>query len=106
MLEKLYEAHDEYGQALGITAPVETDESMTLREALDEFIDALRVFVVRTTGMMSKKDAKRTEIAEQLLAPIMAWETPGTRGKVAEAPTEAPAEPPTPADPTPQVSPQ
>jgi hypothetical protein len=31
--------------------------------------------------MVSKKDPKKTELAEQLLKPIMAWETPGGRGK-------------------------
>jgi hypothetical protein len=93
ILEKLYEAHKEYGEAQGITAPAEVvvEETTTVREAFDELMEALRVFIVRATGMVSKKDPTKGDIAEQLLAPIMAWETPGARGKGAEPPA---AEPP------------
>jgi hypothetical protein len=84
------------------------EDAATLRDALEALMEALRVFVVQTTAMVSKKDPKRTELAEQLLKPIMAWETPGGRGKGTEPPgDEAPAVPPAvPPSPAVQPSPQ
>ncbi|AUX22720.1 hypothetical protein SOCEGT47_032260 [Sorangium cellulosum] len=109
ILERLYEAHDEYGAALGITSPMETPEVETanVREALDELVEALRTYVVRVSGMVSKRDPTKTELAQQLLAPIENWQPAAARTKAAEPPAGAPAAPalgaPSPAPPTPVV---
>ncbi|AUX42875.1 hypothetical protein SOCE26_043120 [Sorangium cellulosum] len=88
ILERLYEAHKDYGAALGITSPVEGAEVevTNLREALDELVEALRTYVVRVSGMISRRDPTKTEIAQQLLAPIENWRPAAARGKPAEAP--------------------
>lgn len=113
ILEQLYEAHREYGEVLGITSPAEVAEpdGPTVREALAELMEALRTFVVRVAGMISKRDPKRTELAEQLLAPIKSWESTAARNRAPEAPADAPeatsegapsaAEPPAPPAATP-----
>ncbi|WP_437563640.1 hypothetical protein [Sorangium sp. So ce542] len=96
ILDRLYAAHEAYGAALGITSPVEGAEVevTNVRAALDELVDALRTYVVRVSGMVSKRDPRKTEIAQQLLAPIENWRPAAARGKAAETPAEAPgAEP-------------
>jgi hypothetical protein len=104
ILEALHAAHREYGEALAITAPSEAEaEPINLRDALEELVAALRVFVVRTTGMVSKKDPTKAELVEQLLAPIAMWETPGGRGKSAEADADPPAGPPPGSPPSPRL---
>src|SRR5262249_53134424 len=57
ILKALHAAHKEYGEAIGITgAPAEG--LSTIRDALDDFIDALRTYVVRVSASVSKKDKK------------------------------------------------
>lgn len=107
ILERLYEAHEEYGAALGITSPVESPEVevTNVRAALDELVEALRTYVVRVSGMISKRDPRKTEIAQQLLAPIENWRPAAARSKAAETPAEAPAAEPSPAAGTAQPRP-
>jgi hypothetical protein len=54
-------------------------------------VEALRTYVVRVLGMISKQDPRKTEIALQLLSPIETSRPAAARSKVAEAPTPAAA---------------
>lgn len=103
LLESLRLAHKEYGEALGITEWVETTtETASLREAMDLLVDALRDYVVKVSASVSKRDPKTAELADQLLAPIVQWQSQGSSSASTEdppAPTPTPAPLPTPAPP-------
>src|SRR5262249_24525722 len=55
ILKKLHAAHKEYGEAIGIGGAPAPDIPR-IREALDDFVDALRTYVVRVTASVSKKN--------------------------------------------------
>lgn len=44
----------------------------------------MRTYVVRVSGMISKRDPRKTEIVRRLLAPIETWRPAAARGKAAE----------------------
>jgi hypothetical protein len=93
LLEALRAAHQEYGDAQGITTKTGADLSgTTLRDALDRFTDALRGFVIQAKAMVRKNDPSTEELSRQLLAPIQAWETLGAKGRTQEPLAEAPVE--------------
>jgi len=100
ILEQVREAHQEYGDALGVTAAVENDNGVAnIRDALDTFVGALRDYVVRVAASISKRDPKTRVLAQALLAPIQRWEVPGGGTKVTPAP-----EPPPPPAPEPSAA--
>ena len=97
ILEALRAAHQEYGDAQGITAIAGVDVAATpIREALSDFMDALRGFVVQAAAMVRRNDTKTEELSQLLLAPIQSWESPAGRGRTPELPADAPipGEPP------------
>jgi hypothetical protein len=102
ILKRLREAHKEYGEATGITTAANAEEATaSVREAFDEFANALRHYIVRVAASVRKQDRKSDELARSLLAPIERWETPGAGAKPIAAPAPAPAPQPAPApDPT------
>jgi hypothetical protein len=102
ILEALRTAHQEYGDAQGITAIADSDVSTsTIGQALTGFMEALRGFVVQATAMVRKNDAKTEELSQLLLAPIESWETLAARARTPEPPTDAPpGEPPATSEPT------
>ena len=102
LLESLRAAHQEYGDAQGITAIADVDVSpTTIREALSAFMEALRGFVVQATAMVRKNDPKTEELSQLLLAPIQSWESLAGRSRTPEPPADAPpASPPAAGEPT------
>jgi hypothetical protein len=102
ILEALRAAHQEYGDAQGITAIADMDVSTTtIGEALSGFMEALRGFVVQATAMVRKNDTKTEELSQLLLAPIQSWESLAGRARIPEPPADAPTgEPPAAGEPT------
>lgn len=77
-LQSLRASHRAYGEALGITkAPETPEEAQRLRDALAQFADALRDYVLQVSAMVRKDDAASIALADKLLAPIMTWEASG-----------------------------
>lgn len=98
-LHSLRASHRAYGEALGITkAPETSEEAQRLRDALAQFADALRDYVLQVSAMVRKDDAASSALADKLLAPIMTWEASGKGSTGAgkprtsdQAPAAAPA---------------
>jgi len=83
-LENLRKAHKEYGEALGLTSPKQPEQATVLvKEPLAAVRTALRTYVLR---VLADDDG---ELAETLLAPLVAWES-ATRGGKAVATPDAP----------------
>jgi hypothetical protein len=98
--KRLREAHKEYGEALNITSAAElTTVNNTVRQALDEFCDSLRHYIVRVAASVKRRDEKSALVAQALLAPLEAWQS----GPVTRAESE-PIQPPAPAPTQPTVA--
>jgi hypothetical protein len=74
-LQTVTKAHEEYGVALNITVEAEPapKATRTLREALEAFTAALRIYVMQAAAFALEDDASKAS-AEALLAPIARWQ--------------------------------
>jgi hypothetical protein len=98
IIKRLREAHKEYGDALGVTTAAKASvAAATLRDALDEFSDSLRHYIVRVAASVRKRDPKSAALAQLLLAPVQSWQTPGGTRALDAPPAPAPT-PPAPAE--------
>src|SRR5690606_29253662 len=81
-LNALRETHKAYGEVLGITKAQEEEVRATrIRDALDRLANALRAYVLQVSAMERKSDPNSSKVVEQLLRPLMAWESPSSRPK-------------------------
>lgn len=83
-LSALEAAHVAYGKALGVTAPAATatvEAPPSVREALDAFAEALRVYVIKVMGLVEPDEPETQALADKLLAPLASWSVgPSGRG--------------------------
>ncbi|HEU4412013.1 MAG TPA: hypothetical protein VFS43_42625 [Polyangiaceae bacterium] len=95
-LQTLTRAHDEYGAALNITASAEPGPkaTRTLREVLEAFTAALRVYVMQVAAFGVEEEANQAA-AKALLAPVARWQV----GRRVTAPADEPDEPAAPSGP-------
>ena len=95
-LRALRDTHKAYGEVLGITKAQEEEARTTrIRDALDRLADALRAYVLQVSAMERKSDPNSSKVVEQLLRPLMTWESPAPRTKApTTGETEAPKQEP------------
>ncbi|NUN53941.1 MAG: hypothetical protein HUU06_14315, partial [Planctomycetaceae bacterium] len=67
-LDALRDAHRHYGEALGLPHPAHERDQVS--DSLEDFLDALRTYVVRVTAHVDRDDPATIALAEQLLAPL------------------------------------
>lgn len=72
-LKTIKVAHKAYGDALGLTKAKTEVALPSLREPLDAFLAALRVFVVRVSAHADPDLPGSAELAKKLLAPVTSW---------------------------------
>jgi hypothetical protein len=88
-----FEADDEALQVTKLRAEVKA--SVRVREPLDAVIVALRSYVLRAMAHADEGDdlgdSEARELAEALLAPLVAWQVGGGRKKAADEPADEPA---------------
>ncbi len=89
-LKTLSAAHDEYGAALNITVSAEPPPKATrsVREALEAFTAALRVYVMQVAAYGVEEEENRAA-ADALIAPVARWRV----GRRVTAPADEPEEP-------------
>lgn len=105
-LTALEAAHAAYGKALGVTAPAATatEAPPSVREALDAFTDALRVYVIKVMGAVEPDEPETQELADRLLAPLVNWNVRPSGRSASRKSGQPDAEPATPAPPDAPVS--
>jgi hypothetical protein len=88
-LQTIARAHEEYGAALNITASAEPapKATRTLRETLEAFTAALRVYVMQVAAFGVEDDASKAS-ADALLVPLARWQV----GRRVTAPADEPEE--------------
>lgn len=95
-VKHLEEAHAAYGKALGLTAvPDAPAEVVALRDPLEAFISALRLYVIKVTAYGDAAKPETVALAERLLRPLTSWT--GRAAKPAGDSEPAPVPPPSPA---------
>ncbi|HEU4403849.1 MAG TPA: hypothetical protein VFS43_00940 [Polyangiaceae bacterium] len=96
-VEAIGDAFEAYGEALQVTRErAEVKASVRVREPLDALTLALRSYVLQVTAHADagggEGDPEARELAEALLAPLVAWQAGGGRkGKAAEGSGDEPA---------------
>lgn len=99
-LTQLRKAHKEYGEALGITGVLAVEEPAAgVRDAYDNFLIALRNYVLKVAAHVEPDEPETGELAAILLAPLHAWRI-ATAGSARDPSAEEPAPEPAPADAT------
>jgi hypothetical protein len=96
LLPLIRAAHREYGDALGVTTVPEPESTaLTVRDAFDAFMGALRDYIIRVRASIRRREPETHALAQTLLAPIQRWEDPRGAVKAAERhavpPSGAPA---------------
>jgi len=91
-IKNLQTAHKDYGEALGITAaPKETaPKTSFVREPFNQFIAALRPYVLRVLAYVDDEHPETAELAEALLAPLARWHSRPARPALASDELKAP----------------
>lgn len=91
-LDTIRKAHKLYGKALGLTQTKGTKPvAVDLRGPMDDFYEALRVYVIRVSASVEEDEPETQELADVLLAPVMQAESLG-RGPAAPEPDPKPAD--------------
>jgi hypothetical protein len=95
-VQSVTQAHDEYGAALNITVGAEPAPKATgsVREALEGFVAALRVYVMHAATFGVEDEANQA-VADALLEPVARWRV----GRRVTAPADEPDEPEAPGPP-------
>lgn len=108
---ELYEAQQEYGEALGITVPAEPEaETARILEPLRSVFEAIATYAVHLISL-ARADAKRTADVRRALSPIEKFRrTNGVANAATPSPATAasplPADAPAPDSPLPAVPPE
>ena len=85
-------AHKAYGEALGLTKVKAEVTQPSLRDPLDAFLAALRVYVVRVSAHADPDEPGSAELTKKLLGPVTSWRSAATQSAAvgkAPAPGEA-----------------
>lgn len=77
-------AHTAYGEALGLTKAKTEVAQPSLREPLDAFLAALRVYVVRVSAHVDPEHPGSAELAKRLLGPVAKWRSASAHAATAE----------------------
>ncbi len=73
-LDELTAAHREYGEILGITRTSDKPTAeANLRDALNDFRNALRTYVLRVSAQVDEFDPETVAFGDALLAPLTNW---------------------------------
>lgn len=73
-LKVLRGAHRVYGEVLGLSAQAQSSTGVgELRDAMHEFVHALRVYVLKVSAHVEQGDPASEQLADQLLAPLAEW---------------------------------
>jgi hypothetical protein len=87
-LAALGKAHREYGEVLGLPhREGKGGAAAGLREALDAFTEALRVYALRVTAYVDVDEPETVKLSRALLKPLLTWKG----GKAAKAEDESAA---------------
>lgn len=74
-LRTVARAHKEYGEALGITRPLDPAAAAALRTPLEDMIEALRLYVLRVAAHADPDDPETQALVDKLLAPLVEAES-------------------------------
>lgn len=97
LTKHLLEAQAAYGEALGLTkATAVPQEPVGVREPLDAFVAALRLYVIKVTAYRDEASPATVALAERLLRPLVTWvgrvpQKGSTASAEPKAPTPSPA---------------
>lgn len=83
-LKTIKVAHKAYGEALGLTKAKIDVTLPSLREPLDAFLAALRVYVVRVSAHVDPEHAGSAALAKKLLGPVTSWRSASAQAAAAE----------------------
>ena len=98
LVKHLLMAQAAYGEALGLTKVTAVPaEPVGLREPLDAFVAALRLYVIKVTAYRDDDEPETVAQAERLLRPLLMWSS--------KAPRSGGASDPVPPEPTLEPSP-
>lgn len=95
-VEAIGASFEAYGEALQVTKQrAEVKAGVRVREPLDAVIGALRSYVLQVSAHADagegSGDVEARDLAEVLLAPLVAWQAGSGRKKAAEGPGDEPA---------------
>jgi hypothetical protein len=99
-LAQIRQAHAHYGEVLSVSTARTPASGISIREARDAVMKALRQFVARVTVTIRDQDPPSAALARELLAPIETWE----RTVPPQPANDTPAPPAPPASPAPVVT--
>jgi hypothetical protein len=74
-IDALKAAHASYGELLGLPRPAGQGDPNSLREALDGFVSALRIYAVKVTAHVDLEQPQTAALAKTLLDPLMMWQS-------------------------------
>ncbi len=72
-LTTIQSAHKAYGDALGLTKVKTEVPQPSLRDPLDAFLAALRIYVVRVSAHADPEEPGSAELVKKLLGPVTKW---------------------------------
>jgi hypothetical protein len=72
-VEALQKAHAGYGKLLGLPR-VARPEDLSVHEALEAFVSALRVYALKVTAYVEVDEPETAALAKALLEPLMTWQ--------------------------------
>jgi hypothetical protein len=75
ILQQLRATHQAYGQALGITVEGQYPNTVSLREPLQAFTQALRGYVLAVAAHADPADAASIALTDALLSPLQKWQS-------------------------------
>lgn len=102
LVNHLLVAQAAYGEALGLTKVTAVPtEPVGLREPLDAFVAALRVYVIKVTAYRDEDEPETVAQADRLLRPLLMWSSKAPRSGGAVDPVPpSPAVAPAPSQPS------
>jgi hypothetical protein len=87
-LKNLKDAHNRYGEALGIKAPVAAEEAPEVRENLDRLTSRMKEYVVKVAAWADPEEPGSPALTDALLTPLVQWkDTPSRQSAPADAGT-------------------
>ena len=96
-LAAVRETHANYGEVLGITAPVQAEESPEVRSRMLDLTASLRTYVAKVAAYADPEEPGSEALSQALLRPLVQWRSPRSN-RTADTDDASPDSPPEIAD--------
>ncbi len=73
ILAHLRQVHIQYGEATGMTKPIEMPEAAAVGEHRRALLESIKHYVVAVSGSVRRKVPATQKLADELLAPLVQW---------------------------------